>query len=261
MPGAYGGSRRPCRSTFPPRRTVYWQFPHGEPQQGSTIGAMTPEDPREEVPKEEEDPKEVVRRGYDVISYAYRGDNATDGDYRLWTTRFQRYLPRSGTVLDLGCGCGIPVCRILDEAGHSVTGVDISDVQIERARQLVPRATFIRADATQLTFPAASFDGVVCLYALIHIPLSEQLPLLKRIAGWLRPGGALLITTGYTSWTGMEADWHGAPMWWSHADAATYRSWLREARLQITGEDFVSDGDGGHALFYATRDEPMTGVV
>lgn len=59
---------------------------------------MTPEDPREEVPKEEEDPKEVVRRGYDVISYAYRGDNATDGDYRLWTTRFQRYLPRSGTV-------------------------------------------------------------------------------------------------------------------------------------------------------------------
>lgn len=105
------------------------------------------------------------------------------------------------------------------------------------------------------TFHAASFDGVVCLFTLIHIPLSEQPPLLERIAGWMRPGGALLITTGHTSWTGMEANWHGAPMWWSHADAATYRSWLVEAGSQITDEDFFPEGDGGHALFCATRDE------
>lgn len=96
---------------------------------------------------------------------------------------------------------------------------------------------------------------MVCLFTLIHIPLSEQPPLLERIAGWMRPGGALLITTGHTSWTGMETNWHGAPMWWSHADAATYRSWLVEAGSQITDEDFFPEGDGGHALFCATRDE------
>jgi hypothetical protein len=45
-------------------------------------------------------------------------------------------------------------------------------------------------------------------------------------------------------------------MWWSHADAATYRSWLVKARLQIIDEDFFPEGNGGHALFYATRDEP-----
>jgi len=43
--------------------------------------------------------------------------------------------------------------------------VDISDVQIERARRLVPGATFIRADVTEIDFPAAGFDAVVCLYA------------------------------------------------------------------------------------------------
>src|SRR5690606_3426858 len=237
MPGAYGGSWRPLPVDFSATADCLLVI--------RTVGTAAGLYHRRHDPRGSEGrgSQGSGRRGYDIISYAYRGDNAADGDYRRWITRFQRYLTRSGTVLDLGSGCGIPVCRILDEAGHSVTGVDISDVQIERARQLVPRATFIRADATQVAFPAASFDGVVCLYALIHIPLSEQLPLLRRIAGWLRPGGALLITTGYTSWTGMEANWHGAPMWWSHADVATYRSWLREARLQIAGEDFVSDGD------------------
>jgi SAM-dependent methyltransferase len=199
------------------------------------------------------DPKEVVRRGYDAVSYAYRSDDAADGNYGRWVSRFQGYLPGAGSVLDLGCGAGIPVCRILAGAGFSVTGVDISDVQIRRARRLVPRATFISADATRVDFPAASFDGVICLFALIHIPLDEQLPLLQRIARWLRPGGALLVTTGHTAWTGMEANWHGAPMWWSHADAATYRAWLAEAGFRVREEDFFPEGEAGHALFYATR--------
>ncbi|MCX5096466.1 class I SAM-dependent methyltransferase [Streptomyces sp. NBC_00365] len=57
-----------------------------------------------------------------------------------------------GTVLDLGCGSGVPVARALATAGHRVTGVDISEVQIRRAREFVPQAEFIRADATDLDF-------------------------------------------------------------------------------------------------------------
>ncbi len=56
----------------------------------------------------------------------------------------------------------------------TATGVDISDVQVERARRLVPGAVFLRADATDLDFPSGSFDAVVCLYALIHMPLDRQ---------------------------------------------------------------------------------------
>jgi SAM-dependent methyltransferase len=77
-----------------------------------------------------------------------------------------------------------------------VTGVDISDVQIERARRLVPRATFVRADATTVEFAPGSCDAVVTLFALIHIPLAEQPLLLTRIGSWLRPGGWLLATAG-----------------------------------------------------------------
>jgi SAM-dependent methyltransferase len=152
---------------------------------------------------------DLVRRGYDALSPRYRADDAPDGEYAPWLATLVERLPASATVLDLGCGNGVPVARFLTVAGHRVTGVDISDVQIARARRLVPDATFMRADATTLDPPPASFDGIVCLYALIHMPLADQPGVLDRIAGWLRPGGWLLATTGHTAWTGTEDDWLG----------------------------------------------------
>lgn len=201
------------------------------------------------------DPKDAVRRGYDAVSYHYRADEAGEGQYGPWIAELCERLPTNAAVLDLGCGCGVPVAHSLAQAGHTVTGVDFSEVQIRRARQLVPAATFIRADATTATFPAASFDAVVCLYALIHMPLSEQPPLLARIATWLRPEGWLLATTGHRAWTGTEDNWLGgtATMWWSHADAATYNLWLSEAGLVVEHSTFVPEGAGGHALFWARR--------
>ncbi|MBO0867087.1 MAG: class I SAM-dependent methyltransferase [Micromonosporaceae bacterium] len=203
-----------------------------------------------------DDERDVVRRGYDALSYHYRSDRADDGQYAPWLAGLHRLVPVAASILDLGCGCGIPVARFLAKAGHHVTGVDISEVQIGRARRLVPAATFIRADATAIELPPASFDAVVCLYALIHMPLVEQPRLITRIAAWLRPGGWLLTTVGTSAWTGTEENWLGGPatMWWSQADAATYRSWLRGAGLTITAEHFVPEGTGGHTLFWARRD-------
>jgi SAM-dependent methyltransferase len=202
-----------------------------------------------------DDERELVRRGYDALSYHYRSDDADDGQYASWLAALHRRLPTSAAVLDLGCGCGVPVARFLSGVGHHVTGVDISDVQIERARRLVPSGTFLRADATRLDLSSASFDAVVCLYALIHMLLADQPDLIARIATWLRPGGRLLATVGHDAWTGVEDNWLDGPaaMWWSHADASTYRSWIQRAGLTITSEDFVPDGSSGHTLFWAQR--------
>ena len=201
------------------------------------------------------DERDLVRRGYDALSYHYRSDDADDGQYGPWLAGLHGRLPASAAVLDLGCGCGVPVARFLADAGHHVTGVDISDVQIERARRLVPTGTFLRADASQLQLPPASLDAVVCLYALIHLPLADQPRLIESIATWLRPGGWLLATVGTSAWTGTEDNWLGGPatMWWSHADAATYRSWLHQAGLATIAEDFIPEGTSGHTLFWARR--------
>ena len=201
------------------------------------------------------DPVEQVRSGYNAVSWRYRGDDDPAHEYDTWLALLQKRIPSHGKVLDIGCGCGIPVARRLAAAGHQVTGVDVSDVQIERARRLVPGAVFFRTDATETGFPPGNFDAVVCLYALIHMPLDRQPRLLRDIARWLRPGGWLLATTGQDAWTGTEDNWLDGPatMWWSQADADSYRTWLGQAGLEVADQQFMAEGDSGHALFWAQR--------
>lgn len=201
-----------------------------------------------------DDPKAVVRRGYDRVSSAYRSDDAEDGAYGEWLDFLERRLQPGAAVLDLGCGCGVPVARRL-AMRYALTGVDFSLVQIARARELVPTATFICDDMAHVQFPDATFAAVVCLYSLIHLPLDEQFPLLENVRRWLRPGGLFLVTVGHTAWTGLEENWlgiDGGHMWWSHADSATYRTWISEAGLRIERDVFIPEGAGGHTLIFAS---------
>jgi SAM-dependent methyltransferase len=155
----------------------------------------------------------------------------------------------------------VPVAQTL--ARHArVTGVDLSPVQIERARARVPEAEFICADMATLVFPPGSFDAVLALYSIIHLPVAEQPALLEKISGWLAPGGLFLATLGSGAWTGTEQDWlgvGGAEMYWSHADAPSYRRWLADAGFDLLHDEFIPEGQGsaGHQLFHA-RIQPHT---
>ena len=121
-----------------------------------------------------------VRDGYDIASYAYRGDGDLPGEYLGWLRRLDALLAPSSVVADLGCGCGVPVAQHLDAVGHRVVGVDVSAVQIERARRLVPDARFVCDDLNAVSFDDGSLNAVVCLYAIIHLPLEQQPGLVDR---------------------------------------------------------------------------------
>jgi SAM-dependent methyltransferase len=203
------------------------------------------------------DPKQIVRDGYDKVSHAYRSAsfNYESSEYRTSLSWLEPLLTSGSAVLDLGCGCGIPVSRVLSRQ-YRVTGVDISPIQIERAHVLAPDAQFICADITTLDFPANTFDAVVAFYSIIHVPLDEQPALLKKIAHWLKPGGCLIASVGHTEWTGTESDWckvEGATMYWSHADAATYKTWLTRAGFSILCEGFLPEGNGSHTILLCQR--------
>jgi SAM-dependent methyltransferase len=202
-----------------------------------------------------DDPKTLVRRGYDALSARYEEAYGSAGKYASWLDALVGSLPSAGAVVDLGCGNGVPVLRDLVAAGHRVTGVDFSAVQVSRARQLVPAATVLESDLTAVRFSPGSLDAVLAFYSIIHVPLPEQPALLHRIAGWLRPGGLFAATLGHEAWTGTDGDWlgGGAPMWWSHADVATNRRWLLDTGLVVESERFLAEGDSGAVLFVARR--------
>jgi cyclopropane fatty-acyl-phospholipid synthase-like methyltransferase len=207
------------------------------------------------------DPKEIVKSGYNKVSSAYRGDTVDLSDpeiqkYAGWIEELRALLPPGGHVLDLGCGNGIPADRLLVDAGCRVSGVDLSPVQVERARSLVPEGEFLCADMSGLDFPAGSFAAIVSFYAMIHLPLAEQPGLFARMYAWLQPGGWLMITVGSEAWTGTENDWlavPGAQMFWSHSDPQTYQFWLEERGFRVHWTRFIPEGAGGHTLLLARR--------
>ena len=143
--------------------------------------------------------RDLVRRGYDVISRAYRTDDGAShpstgedpGRYRHWAAELAGLLPARARVVDLGCGAGVPGTLALTERGLDVLGVDFSAVQLARAVRLVPAARFVQADMAEFQLRPASVDAVTALYSLIHLPLADQQALLPRIRAWLRPGGRL----------------------------------------------------------------------
>jgi SAM-dependent methyltransferase len=146
----------------------------------------------------------------------------------------------------------VPATAILAER-FLVTGVDISPVQVERARRLVPAAQFMCRDMSEVEFPPESFGAIVSFFAIIHIPVEEQQRMVRKLSRWLRPGGYLLATVGARAWTGTEDNWHGAPMYWSHADRETYLAWLNEAGFEVHWTRFIPEGDSGHTLLLAKR--------
>ena len=203
-------------------------------------------------------PRDIVRRGYELASHAYRGDTfALEGSrYEYWLGRFTRRLADGARVLDLGCGNGLPVALELANR-FDVTGVDLSPVQVERARTLVPAARFECADMTSFECAPASFDGVAAFYSIINVPLDEQPALIARIAGWLAPGGWLIATVGQEPWTGVETDWRGvrgASMYYSHGAAEHYRAWFAEASLELVEQGREPrTGNPGYAMLLARR--------
>ena len=202
--------------------------------------------------------KQMVRKGYNRISYQYRDDQGRGEDAQNmlpWLRWVERRLKKGEPVLELGCGMGIPAAKYFAR-NHSYLGVDLSDVQIRRAKKLVPQGKFRRGDMSRLRFPAARFQAVLGFYSLIHLPLKEQRPLLRRIYRWLKPGGVLAAMLGHHRWTGREKDWFGAEMFWSHVDQRTYSRWLEEAGFEIVHHQPVKEGKLGkavHELFFCRK--------
>jgi SAM-dependent methyltransferase len=196
-----------------------------------------------------DDPKRVVASGYDAIAETYRDWAEADAWPRLeWLALLEEKLGDGAAVLELGCGAGVPVTRRLAER-HRVTAVDLSPRQAELARLNAPAADVVVGDALTLELPEASFDAVVSVYMSGHVPRAEQHELLLRLARWLKPGGHLLMTLTRDASDGVvEADWLGAPMYFSGEEPEENLARLRACGFELLRAELVPQIEFGREV-------------
>lgn len=164
----------------------------------------------------------IVERAYDVVADRYLETIGPEDPRHRFLAAFAP--PDGSEVLDLGCGAGLEALRRC-----RVTGVDLSVRQLELARARLPDARLIQADMTAVDFPDASFDAVVALYSLGHVPPELQAALFARVARWLRPGGRLLASVPSAGGeVTVEEGWLGAPMYFAPFESAAFDGWVLE---------------------------------
>jgi len=204
------------------------------------------------------DPRARVRAGYNHIAPAYLVHRSEDSaDVRLLQQLIDR-LPVGARVLDAGCGAGVPVTRRLSRH-FRVTGVDFSEAQLALARRLVPEARFLQADLTELPFCDGAFDAICSYYAIIHIPRTQHAAVLSAFHRLLKPGGLALICLGAGDLEdGVEEDWLGAPMYWSHFDRETNMRLVQGSGLRILGDHLIADAIDPRAVhLFVLAEKPV----
>jgi len=115
---------------------------------------------------------------------------------RWWHANLERiaeFVPRSGTILDLGCGYGITSNYLaLLSSDRKVIGIELSDRKLKYARKNLPNVEFKNEDVTRLTLPACK--AVLLSDVLHHLrSFEEQENLLRECVKLLDHDGVILV--------------------------------------------------------------------
>ena len=196
------------------------------------------------------EPLQIVAQGYDQVADKYaRLEAGAEWPRMRWLRKVLDNLEAGSAVLDLGCGSGDPADIEIAKI-HHITGVDISQTQINLARQNVPSGTFIHGDAGSADFPADSFDAVISFYTLEHLPRDVHQPLLARIYQWLQGNGYLLIATEATEIDEIVSEWLDVPMYFSSFDPETVKKMVEVAGFEILETAVEPQMEGDHEVSY-----------
>lgn len=181
-----------------------------------------------------------LSNGYEGIAADFikgRGQ-AVGGIGALAVRRWAQLLPPRATVLDLGCGTGIPITQVLLEAGLKVYAVDASPTLVSTFRQNFPGVPVVCEAAEQSAFFHRQFDAALAVGLLFLLPEAAQAALVGNVAEALRPGGRFLFTAPAQPLTWLDAMTGQRS---ASLGAATYSAWLAAAGLSLM-EEFSDEG-------------------
>jgi MPBQ/MSBQ methyltransferase len=104
------------------------------------------------------------------------------------------FIPqKKGTILDVACGKGGTTRYLLKYyRPEDVTGINVSQKQLQRCIAIAPGCRFLLMNATELHFYHDSFDSIICVEAVFHFNTREKF--LREARRVLKPGGRLVLS-------------------------------------------------------------------
>jgi ubiquinone/menaquinone biosynthesis C-methylase UbiE len=187
---------------------VFWPAPWGQELGLSMITARTM---RKTRTTEVDQQKRSIQKYWDWRSLTYPWDaDKSETIAETWETLLARLVsgPPGRRAIDMGTGTG-QFAVYLARLGFRVTGIDISERMIQKAREHADRFNldidFQQQDAENLLFKDSTFDVVVSRNLLWTLPDPE-----KALEEWrrvLKPAGALVVSDGM--W--MNTTWKRVP--------------------------------------------------
>jgi len=108
---------------------------------------------------------------------------------------WSRGIVRGSTILDLGCGHGVPISQVLIDEGFDVYGVDASPTLIAAFRERFPNAHVEYAAVEDSEFFWRAFDGVAAVGLMFLLPPNVQATVIRKIGSSLSPAGKFLFTS------------------------------------------------------------------
>jgi ubiquinone/menaquinone biosynthesis C-methylase UbiE len=191
---------------------------------------------------------------FDQLAQLYQGEHSQNPFQNARVEALGALLPAGSSVLDLGCGTGVPTARILTGSGHRVLGVDVSEGMLRLAREQVPAAEFRRADVRDLPADLGPFDAVTSFFALLMLSRADIDLVLRKVVGWLRPGGHFAVGMVNFDGDSVPLEFLGVPVSISGYPEAEWKDKLREAGLtvlEIETVEFTPENGPPESQIYA----------
>jgi len=144
---------------------------------------------------------EYIARTYDQMAESYN-DNRHLFNNASQLEELGKLVEKGDSVLDVGCGSGIPAGKYFVGHGCELTGFDLSEKMIELARKNVPAGDFFKADILTVDLPAETYDMVISFYCVFHIEKVHQEDVFRKFYRTVKTGGYSYFTLAGDKYTG-----------------------------------------------------------
>jgi 2-polyprenyl-3-methyl-5-hydroxy-6-metoxy-1,4-benzoquinol methylase len=145
----------------------------------------------------------------------------------------------SAEVLEIACNKGYLLAALHSLEFKKLFGVDLSPLDVEKAKQIVPSADISYADAFDyLAENVEKFDVIILKAVLEHMKKDQVIPLLAAIKSSLKPAGMVIIDVPNMDWLFAQ---HERYMDFTHEVGFTRES-LAQVMRQVFSSVYIEKG-------------------